>query len=243
MWLLSTTQLSQTLKHTMKMKKRSVIVFFISLLLAAAICATNGELVKDSDGNPVQVARPYFIQPVKTENNSGGGLVPAPNTIFPLCPLGISQIPIADQPGLPVSVTYPFILPALIVTSSIVNIEFKSNIWPVCNEFSKYWEVDDSSNASKEPAILIGGNPTSPNSWFKIEKAGEESGENTYKLTTLNGTVGAIQGACFRAPQLVLTNDDAKILLVKFKKVNDDTTAIPSTSTVDSLRQRMFPFY
>ncbi|XP_010428108.1 PREDICTED: cysteine protease inhibitor WSCP-like [Camelina sativa] len=231
------------------MKKTSVVSFLITLMFAASVVCIQGqrqEEVKDRDGNPVKLGEQYFIQPVKTESNSGGGLVPAANNMRSFCPLGITQTLISYQPGVPVSFNLPYALMETIVKTSLaVNIEFKSHIWPVCNEFSKFWEVDGSSPVHKERKILIGGKPQEKNSWFKIEKAGEGAGENTYKLTTLTGTVGAIPGACawLSAPQLIITNDDAKTLLVKFKKVDDATTAATSTSRVEKLGLRMFPFY
>lgn len=226
------------------MKKPSVLFFLITLLLAAAVCTHGHELVNDKDGNPVKLGEQYFIQPVKTKTNNGGGLVPAAINILPFCPLGITRTLLPYQPGLPVSFTLPYALEETFVKTSLaINIEFKSNIWPVCNEFSKFWEVDVSSSAPEEPAILIGGKPKEENSWFKVEKAGEGAGANTYKLTTLTRTVGAIPGAWLSAPQLVLTNDDAKTLLVKFSKVDDATTATTSTTRVEKLGLRMFPFY
>ena len=63
------------------MKKPSVTSFLIAFLLAAAVC-THGqeEEVMDSSGNPVKVGEKYFIQPVKTESNPGGGLIPYDHT-------------------------------------------------------------------------------------------------------------------------------------------------------------------
>ena len=63
------------------------------------------------------------------------------------------------------------------------------------------------------PAIIIGGERTAPNSLFKIEEA---TGAHTYKLTTSSGTVGNIPVAWLSAPQLIVTNDEAKTLFVKF---------------------------
>ncbi|EOA35677.1 hypothetical protein CARUB_v10020899mg [Capsella rubella] len=228
------------------MKKPSVVFFLSTLMLAAVVCiqGQGPEEVMDKDGNPVKLGEQYFIQPVKTKSNNGGGLVPAATNILPFCPLGITQSLLPYQPGLPVSIKLPYPLMETIVKTSVaVNIEFKSDIWPVCNEYSKLWEVDVSSSAPKEPAILIGGKQREKNSWFRIEKAGEGEGANTYKLTTATGTVGAIPGTWLGAPQLVQTNDDAKTLLVKFSKVDDDTTATTSTSRVEKLGLRMFPFY
>ncbi|KAJ4874927.1 Kunitz family trypsin and protease inhibitor protein [Raphanus sativus] len=216
--------------------------FLVTFLLAAAVCTHGLEEVKDSNGNPVRVGAQYFIQPVKTESNNGGGLVPAATNILPFCPLGITQTLLPYQPGLPVSFGYhPNILGRdTIDTSADINIEFRSPIWPVCTEFSKLWAVD-SSSASNEPAVIIGGEPKSPNSAFKIEKA---AGAHTYKLTTSSGTVGTTPGAWLSAPQLLVTNDVAKTLFVKFVKVdNDATTATTSTSRVEKLGLRMFPFY
>ncbi|CAH8302398.1 unnamed protein product [Eruca vesicaria subsp. sativa] len=215
------------------MKKPSMISALITLILAAAVCTTYGEPVKDTAGNPVRVGEKYFITPV----NTGGGLVPHHHSNFPFCPLGIAVIPY--PPGLAVSFTYPFSLPVIVATSSFVNIEFRSDNWPDCNEFSKFWQVDNTSSSSKEPAIIIG----AENRGFKIEKAGEEAGENTYKLTTLTGTVGAIPRTSIREAQLVLTNDDAKTLLVQFNKFHDATTVTTSTSPVEKLLPKMFPFY
>ncbi|CAN6935113.1 unnamed protein product [Brassica oleracea] len=223
----------------------------ITLLMAAAVCTHGLEEVKDSNGNPVNVGAQYFIQPVKTESNNGGGLVPAAinilkvvslHNILPFCPLGITQTLLPYQPGLPVRFAYhPNILGRYTIdTSSDIIIGFVSNIWPVCNEFSKLWAVDDSSSA-KEPAIIIGGKLERPNSAFKIEKA---TGAHTYKLTTSYGTVGTTPGAWLSAPQLLVTNDVAKTLYVKFVKVDEDaTTATTTTSRVEKLGLRMFPFY
>ncbi|XP_010414863.1 PREDICTED: cysteine protease inhibitor WSCP-like [Camelina sativa] len=229
------------------MKKTSVVSLLITLMFAASVVCIQGqrqEEVKDRDGNPVKLGEQYFIQPVKTKSNNGGGLVPAATNILPFCPLGITQTLLPYQPGLPASFKLPYALMETIVKTSVpVTIEFKSDIWPVCNEFSKFWEVDVSSSAPKEPKILIGGKPQEKNSWFKIENAGEGAGANIYKLTTLTGTVGATPGVWLSAPQLILTNNDAKTLLVKFKKVDDANTATTSTSRVDKLGLRMFPFY
>ncbi|CAL9240398.1 unnamed protein product [Arabidopsis halleri] len=226
------------------MKKPSVISFLITLLLAAAVCIHGGEPVNDKDGNPVKLGEKYFIQPVKTKTNNGGGLVPATTSILPpYCPLGVTQTILPDQPGLPVSFTLPYALEETVVlTSLVVNIEFKSKIW-ACDEFSKFWKVNETSSASEEPLILVGGTPREPNSWFMIEIAGERPEANTYKLTTSTGTVGAVPGVWFNAPQLVLTKDNAKTVLVKFKKVEDVTTATTSTTRVEKLGLRMFPFY
>ncbi|KAG7651433.1 Cysteine protease inhibitor WSCP [Arabidopsis thaliana] len=207
------------------MKNPSVISFLIILLSAATICTHGNEPVKDTAGNPLNTREQYFIQPVKTESKNGGGLVPAAITVLPFCPLGITQTLLPYQPGLPVSFVLALGVGSTVMTSSAVNIEFKSNIWPFCKEFSKFWEVDDSSSAPKEPSILIGGKMGDRNSSFKIEKAGEGARANVYKLTTFYGTVGAIPGVWLSAPQLIITKDTAKTLLVKFKKVDDATTA------------------
>ncbi|XP_018452816.2 LOW QUALITY PROTEIN: kunitz trypsin inhibitor 2 [Raphanus sativus] len=222
------------------MKKPSVTPFLITLLLAAAVCTHGKEVVKDSNGNPVKIGAKYFIQPVKS---NGGGLVPAAINILPFCPLGITQTLSPYQPGLPVIFGYypPFVGTDHIVTSTTINIQFHSDIWPVCNELSKLWAVDVSSSAAKEPAVIIGGERTAPNSLFKIEK---DAGAHTYKLTTSYGTVGTTPGAWLSAPQLLVTNDEAKTLLVKFVKVDDDATkATTSSSRVEKLGLRMFPFY
>ncbi|CAN6935109.1 unnamed protein product [Brassica oleracea] len=222
------------------MKKPSVTPFLITLLLAAAVCTHGKEQVKDSNGNPVNLGAKYFIQPAKS---NGGGLVPAAINILPFCPLGINQALLPSQPGLPVSFGYypPFVGTDYIYTSTSINIEFRSEIWPVCNELSKLWAVDVSSSAAKEPAIIIGGESTAPNSLFKIEEA---TGAHTYKLTTSSGTVGTIPGPWLGAPQLIATNDVAKTLFVKFVKVDDDATkATTATSRVEKLGLRMFPFY
>ncbi|KAF2596816.1 hypothetical protein F2Q68_00008874 [Brassica cretica] len=119
---------------------------------------------------------------------------------------------------------------------------YRSEAWPGC-EFSKYWEVDESSSASEEPAILVGGKKRERNSWFRIERKENFVGGNAYKLTTLAGTIGTIPGPWENAPQLVLTNDTAKTFLVKFHKVHGDTTATTSTSRLEKLGLGMFPFY
>ncbi|KAL0807584.1 hypothetical protein Bca101_100076 [Brassica carinata] len=200
--------------------------------MGAAVCTHGLEEVKDSNGNPVNVGAQYFIQPVKTESNNGGGLVPAAINILPFCPLGITQTLLPYQPGLPVRFAYhPNILGRYTIdTSSDIIIGF-----------SKLWAVDDSSSA-KEPAIIIGGKLERPNSAFKIEKA---TGAHTYKLTTSYGTVGTTPGAWLSAPQLLVTNDVAKTLYVKFVKVDDDasTATTTTTSRVEKLGLRMFPFY
>ncbi|CAH2066901.1 unnamed protein product [Thlaspi arvense] len=221
------------------MKIPSMVSILVTLLLAAAICTHGQEPVKDTDGNAVKAGEQYFIQAVKTESNNGGGLVPAAISVFRFCPLGITQSLLPTQPGLPVSFTIPSSVTATIVnTSTDVTIEFQAGIWPFCKDLSKLWEVDESSLASEEPAILIGGVPERSNSQFKIE----EAGANTYKLTSLTGTVGVSPGIW--GTQLVLTNDDAKTILVKIKKVsNDASTATTSTSRVEKLGLRMFPFY
>ena len=107
-----------------------------------------------------------------------------------------------------------------------------SDIWPVCSEFSKLWAVDDSSSA-----IIIGGKHKSPNSAFKIQNV--TVAEHTYKLTTSYGTVGTTP------PQLLVTNDESKTLVVQFVKAHDDdaTKATTTTSRVEKLGLRMFPFY
>ncbi|CAH8359254.1 unnamed protein product [Eruca vesicaria subsp. sativa] len=221
------------------MKKPSVTSLLITLLLSAAICAHG---TTNSNGDPVKVGEKYFMQPVKTENNNGGGLVPAPTNILPFCPLGITQTLLPYQPGLPVTFRYTENIDRdYITTNTPINIEFRSDIWPVCNEFSKLWAVDDSSSA-----IIIGGKEKSPKSEFKIQNVTVE--EHTYKLTTSYGTVGTIPGAWGGAPQLLVTNDESKTLVVKFVKVDDDATKSKATTTtttslVEKLGLWMFPFY
>ncbi|CAF2064324.1 hypothetical protein Bca52824_084144 [Brassica carinata] len=88
---------------------------------------------------------------------------------------------------------------------------------------------------------MVGGEKKSPNSLFKIEEA---TGAHTYKLTTSSGTIGTTLGAISHAPQLLVTSDESKTLFVKFVKVDDDATkATTSTSRVEKLGLRMFPFY
>ncbi|XP_010428101.1 PREDICTED: cysteine protease inhibitor WSCP-like [Camelina sativa] len=220
------------------MKKPSVVSFLITLLLAAAVCIQGSEPVKDTDGNPVSDRNQYFIQPA---NNNGGGLVPAAINILPFCPLGITQTLLPYQPGVPVGFQLPYGANPIVNTSFPLNIEFRSKVWPVCTEFSKFWKFDDSPSASEERAILIGGERFGKDSEFKIEKAGEGAGANTYKLTTSYGTVGAIPGGWMGALQLIVTKDTTKTLPIKFKKVDAATTT--STSRVEKLGLRMFPFY
>ncbi|XP_013613795.1 PREDICTED: kunitz-type serine protease inhibitor DrTI-like [Brassica oleracea var. oleracea] len=197
-----------------------------------SVCTHGKEEVKDYNGNSVKIGAKYFIQPAKS---NGGGLVPAPINVYFFCPLGITQALLPYKPGLPVSFAYePVIVDTdYIYTSTSINIEFRSEVWPVCDDFSKLWTVDVSSFAAKEPAIMVGGEKKSPNSLFKIEEA---TGAHTKKLTTSSGTVGTIPGAWLGAPQLIATNDEAKTLFVKFVKVDDDATkATTSTSRVDDV--------
>ncbi|CAN7087739.1 unnamed protein product [Brassica oleracea var. botrytis] len=106
------------------MKKPSVTAFLIAFLLAAAVC-THGEEeeVKDSNGNPVKVGERYFIQPVKTESNPGGGLIPYPIRRYQTCPLGITETLDPNQPGLPSII--PHRLPKSLPLSSVVNVRTK----------------------------------------------------------------------------------------------------------------------
>ncbi|XP_010414864.1 PREDICTED: cysteine protease inhibitor WSCP-like [Camelina sativa] len=211
------------------MNKPSVVSFLITLLLAAAVCTQAGEPVKVTVETDLKTDQQYYIQPVNT-NVPGGGLVPAPPTLGSLCPLGIVQTAITFIPGVPVTFSFPNpTTKTTISTDDYVNIEFKSKFW-LCDQLSKFWKVDESSSATEEPSILVGGTKQEQNSWFKIEKAGT----NTYKLTSFSGPIGTKPGG-FGVPQLVLTNDKAKTLLVKFKKV-DEATITTSTSL------RMFPF-
>ncbi|XP_018470653.1 kunitz trypsin inhibitor 2-like [Raphanus sativus] len=220
-----------------------LVSFLITLMLAAAVCTHGQEFVLDTDNNIVLTTAQYQIQPYSHSSN-GGGLLPVPVKLFPLCPLGVSQSSITALPGLPVSFSHPYALMEHRVEEKIaLNIEFKWYEWPGCEEFSKLWKVDESSSASKEPAILTGGKKRERNSWFKIERKEPLYGGNAYKLTTLTGTIGTAPGHWDKAPQLVLTNDTAKTFLVKFHKVNGDTTAVTSTSRQEKLGLRMFPFY
>ncbi|KAL0807590.1 hypothetical protein Bca101_100085 [Brassica carinata] len=197
----------------------SLASFLLILLLAAAVC-THGE---------------ESIQPISNGIN-GGSLAPLAG-INPFCePRGISET-FTGEPGVPVSIAYPpgFITPLEVVkTNFSITIEFKSND---CKELSKFWEVYEARYII-EPPILIGGRPEEPNSRFKIEKVGEEDGTNIYKLTTSAGNVGSIP-LLGTTPQqvLVLTNDVAKTIFVKFIKVKD------ATSRVEKLGLRMIPFY
>ncbi|KAJ4874938.1 Kunitz family trypsin and protease inhibitor protein [Raphanus sativus] len=219
-----------------------LVSFLITLMLAAAVCTQGKEYVRDAAGNYVQTYDEYYIQPVNTKNN-GGGLVPAVVKQVPFCPLGINQDLQKGQPGQPVRFIYPYpLMKTPISIMETVIIEFTSKDLP-CKEFSGLWEVDESSSASDEPAILIGGEQLGNNSWFRIERAEDVIGANVYKLTTLTGTIGYIPGPWKGAPQLVLTNDTANTLLVIFKKVNDATKAPTSTSRVEKFGLRMFPFY
>ncbi|CAN6935103.1 unnamed protein product, partial [Brassica oleracea] len=173
----------------------------------------------------------YFMLPVKTENNDGGrgvpwhsyGLVPAATKILPSCSLGITQTRLPNQRGIPVSFRYTETIDRdYVTTDTSINIEFMSDIWPVCSEFSKLWAADDSSSA-----IIIGGKHKSPNSAFKIQNVTVE--EHTYKLTTSYGTVGTTP------PQLLVTNDESKTLVVQFVKADDATKATTTTSRVEKL--------
>ncbi|CAF2064313.1 unnamed protein product [Brassica napus] len=56
-------------------------------------------------------------------------------------------------------------------------------------------------------------------------------------LTTSYGTVGTTP------PQLLVTNDESKTLVVQFVKADDATKATTTTSRVEKLGLRMFPFY
>ena len=159
------------------------------------------------------------------------GLVPAATKILPSCSLGITQTHLPNQRGIPVSFRYTETIDRdYVTTDTSINIEFMSEIWPVCSEFSKLWAVDDSSSA-----IIIGGKHKSPNSAFKIQNVTVE--EHTYKLTTSYGTVGTTP------PQLLVTNDESKTLVVQFVKADDATKATTTTSRVEKLGLRMFPFY
>ncbi|XP_019082789.1 PREDICTED: cysteine protease inhibitor WSCP-like [Camelina sativa] len=208
------------------MNKPSVVSFLITLLLAAAVYIQAGEPVKVTVETDLKTDQQYYIQPVNT-NFPGGGLVPAPPTLGSLCPLGIVQTAITFIPGVPVTFSFPnSTTKTTISTDDYVNIEFKSKFW-LCDKLSKFWEVDESSSATEEPSILVGGTKQEQNSWFKIEKAGERAGANTYKLTSFAGLIGTKPGA-LGIPRLVLTNDKAKTLLVIFKKF-DEATITTST--------------
>ncbi|KAJ4870366.1 Kunitz family trypsin and protease inhibitor protein [Raphanus sativus] len=191
--------------------KKPSVTPFLITLLLAAAVCTHGKEVVKDSNGNPVKIGAKYF--IQPVKSNGGGLVPAAINILPLH----------------------------IVTSTTINIQFHSDIWPVCNELSKLWAVDVSSSAAKEPAVIIGGERTAPNSLFKIEK---DAGAHTYKLTTSYGTVGTTPGAWLSAPQLLVTNDEAKTLLVKFVKVDDDATkATTSSSRVEKLGLRMFPFY
>ncbi|KAL0664886.1 hypothetical protein Bca4012_101725 [Brassica carinata] len=192
----------------------SLASFLLILLLAAAVCTHGEESVRDSNGNEVRLKEQYYIQPISNGIN-GGSLAPLAG-INPFCePRGISETFTENR-------------------ECHITIEFKSND---CKELSKFWEVYEARYII-EPPILIGGRPEEPNSRFKIEKVGEEDGTNIYKLTTSAGNVGSIP-LLGTTPQqvLVLTNDVAKTIFVKFIKVKD------ATSRVEKLGLRMIPFY
>ncbi|KAL1214462.1 Kunitz trypsin inhibitor 2 [Cardamine amara subsp. amara] len=206
-----------------------LVSFHITLLLAAFVCIQGQQTtVKDVDGNPVLIGKQYFIQPV----SAGGPLVPTPLSISSFCPLGITLIPLPFVWGPPVTFANGWSAsPKTIVdTSSDITIEFKSNTaWPVCNEFSKFWKVNDSSS---EPAIVIGGRPSRPEeSWFRIRSAGV----NIYEFSSSAKSIGTAPRSWFGLPQLILTNDNAKTLFVTFKKLGD---AITSTPRIEKLGLR-----
>ncbi|KAL0801638.1 hypothetical protein Bca101_056814 [Brassica carinata] len=214
-----------------------LVSLLITLLLGATVSTLGQESVRDTDGNRVRISDQYFIQPANTGNN-GGGLVPLAAKIS-LCLLGITEA-FPGEPGVRVSFSFPpTLIPPLpfaaVRTNSDITIEFKSN---VCKDISKFWEVDGSGLIPEETAIQIGGNRRERNSRFKIEKVGEEGRTNIYRLTTSDGTVGAIPGP-LDSSQLVLTNDVAKTIFFKFIKVNAVTTDVTSTSPVEKLRLRM----
>ncbi|CAH8334587.1 unnamed protein product [Eruca vesicaria subsp. sativa] len=214
------------------------ISFLITLLLATVACTHGQQPVKDTAGNSLETGQQYFIQPIKTGGSNGGGLVPAAIRLFPICPLGINQAGFSFLPGLPASFEYAdTVSDSIVKTNTDVTIEFQAPEWQFCDDFPKFWAVE-SPSASKEPAIILGGEPGSPNRRFKIEEAGEGFGENTYKFTILEGTVGNVTGL-FRTAQLVLTKDDAKTTFVQFNKYNGATT---SASLVEKSGLRMFPF-
>lgn len=230
MCLLSTTQLPQTQNLITTMSSLFPLVsFHITLLLAALVCIQGQQTVNDTDSNPVEIGKLYFIQPV-----NGGSLVPTPLSLYSFCPLGITRISIPFICGPPVSFGNVWSSsPATIVnTSSDITIEFKSNTWPCCNDLSKFWKVN---NSSPEPAILIGGRPSRTESWFQIKKAGT----NIYELSTFSGSVGTVPKSWFGSPQLILTRDNGKTLFVTFKKLGD---AITSTPRIEKLGLRTFAF-
>ncbi|CAN6938280.1 unnamed protein product [Brassica oleracea] len=170
------------------MKNPSVTSFLITLLLSAAVCAHGTTQI---DGTPVKVGEKYFMLPVKTENNDGGGLVPAATNILPSCPLGITQTRLPNQRGIPVSFRYTETIDRdYVTTDTSINIEFMS----------------------MTPHLPL-----------------------SSVLTTSYGTVGTTP------PQLLVTNDESKTLVVQFVKADDDATK--ATSRVEKLGLRMFPFY
>ncbi|NP_001288806.1 trypsin inhibitor B precursor [Brassica rapa] len=219
-----------------------LVSFLITLMLASRVCTHGENRVDDTDGNPLRTTAQYLILPLSPRSN-GGGLLPVPVKLQPLCPLGISQSSVKALTGLPVSFSYPYaIMDTYVNEMEAINIEFKSDAWPGCEEFSKYWEVDESSSASEEPAVLVGGKSTERNSWFRIERKEPFYGGVAYKLTTLTGTIGTVPGPLGQAPQLVLTNDDCETSLIhRFMIVHGDTPA--TTSRQEKLGLRMFPFY
>ncbi|KAF8111240.1 hypothetical protein N665_0076s0227 [Sinapis alba] len=209
-----------------------LVSFLITLLLAAAACTHGQVAVTDTDGNNVRINQRYIIQPINTGIN-GGGLIPLAS-ILPSCPLGITEA-LPGESGVLVRISFPpRLIPPLpfsvVRTNSDITIEFKSN--NICNGISMFWEVDEFPQNPDQAEILIGGNRRRRNSWFNIEKAGKEAETNIYKFTTSRGTVGAISGD-LDSPQLVLTNDVAKTIFVKF--IRDVTTAVTSTSRVEKL--------
>ncbi|KAJ4874934.1 Kunitz family trypsin and protease inhibitor protein [Raphanus sativus] len=216
----------------------SLASFIITLLLAAAVCTHGEESVRDSNGNEVRLDEQYYIQPISTWSN-GGGLAPLAG-LNPFCePRSITEA-LAGEAGVPVSIAYPpkFITSLQVVKTNIsITIEFKSN--DDCKDLSMFWQVYDARYVI-EPPILTGGRPEKLNSRFKIEKVGEKDGTNIYKLTTSAGTVGGIPVLGAKPHRvLLLTNDVANIIYVKFIKIND----VSSTSRVEKLGLRMIPFY
>ncbi|ESQ34004.1 hypothetical protein EUTSA_v10009709mg, partial [Eutrema salsugineum] len=166
-----------------KNNKPAISFLFLSLLLlVSAVAETAGaevEYVKDTNGHPIQRQTQYFIEPAS--HKKGGVLVPAASIdLDHLCPLSIVRtLLLPYQPGLPITFSTPFLDRGNNVsTNTNLTIAFESPIWPCPS--SKIWKVDSSSLSSNNLYVTTGGNPNRKDSFFRIQKYGNE--QNTYKL-------------------------------------------------------------
>lgn len=185
------------------------------LLLSLSPTRTTADVVRDSEGNPVEAGSEYYIRPVGI--GFRGGITRSPKSQQSRCPLYAVESPNEVDPGQAVKFL-PILRSKHILLSSKLRID--SGFSAYCRQ-DGLWRM--SLDAWSRRFVVSATGPFGvPGDWFKIEKS-ESSETPSYKITSCPPNTSSLEGEVL-CKDLGISNGISGLKLLGVTNNNPEST-------------------